>query len=233
MNKNVVEAVAKAIWEASRSSELKQVSDFDFDDKIFINTAKILKNSTPREEVSLCFSLISKSIDSAIRFHFSHASKKEIKELMGGLGPLASDASRIRLLKALGWLHPQLCDAINSFRKIRNTLSHEIIDFNNKEPNFLPEETLTHFDNIYNRINDALFDSEKPKMDMERLRSISGYGIVLSSETMEEIIMAPSKLRLGIGSKRGSFYSDKDCPKWVRKLHLATADSLIILSNYE
>lgn len=230
----LTEVIAQALWEASRNEEVRHISGFGADFSMFPRAAKILSKSSPRESVVICASLIAKAIDVAIRFHFSHASPKELKELLEGLGPLSSDASRVRLVKALGWLSPWLCNGANAFRGTRNFLSHEITEFNDNTPtNFLPSEITEKIDESFDRINISLSKNSCNLIDIHRAKSISGYGIMISAEILEEIILSPSKQRLGISNRRGAFYTETDCPSWAQELHLATSDALIEICSYK
>ncbi len=129
----IIDAVAKSIWEAKKKQELKNIEKFGFDPQIFSNAGLILSQLSPRETVIVSYSLISNALDSSIRFHFSHVSEKEVSALFDGLGPLTSDATKTRIAKALGWLPENIATAVDTFRKLRNRLSHDIGEFTSSD----------------------------------------------------------------------------------------------------
>lgn len=46
------------------------------------------------------------------------------KELLKGLGPLATEAARVKFAYALGWVGPETCCDLGTLRKIRNEFAH-------------------------------------------------------------------------------------------------------------
>ena len=227
--KAVRETLAKAIWEAEKKKQIGIISPFDFDETIFPNIVPILKVATPREEIIVSFSLIAKCLDAALRFHLSHSNKKDQKDLLEGLGPLATDAAKLKFLRVIGWLPQRTSEGIECIRKVRNRVSHSIdpgIDLRPKA--WLTKEVIEHLDGVIDSLVEAVNTQTTTKLKPELGKTFSGYAMLLAMYCVEEVVAAPSKRILGV-SGGSTFYGADDQPEWSRRLRVGFADGLIAL----
>ena len=229
---NLVDRVAEAIWNAQRAEELNQIAAFEFDKSVFRSAGSLLIEAGPREQIVVIFSLISHCVDKALRYHFSHSTKTDQKELLEGLGPLASDAARIKLLRVLGWVSPELADAVDGVRRLRNRLSHSLDAIALDSHIHIPEPLLTRLCSAIDKGIEAALSvaSEGFRPDGDKARSIPGIGLMLAGNVLEEIVTAPACLRLGIpvGSRLHGF---DDAPAWLTDVRHSVVRALLEFSE--
>ena len=183
----------------------------------------------------MVFSLTSRCIDAAVRFHLSHSSGKDQKELLDNLGPLATDAARLKLLRVLGWLPVQISSGVESIRRIRNKVSHSLVEHEDLRPEvYFEKDTLAHLNDVVDGMvtaaQGAMKEPDEPTLKVERVKSFSGYGILLAGLAVEAIVSAPSRQLLGVHRDVTHFYGFEDAPAWARNLRRSVARSFLNLS---
>lgn len=226
------DVVARAIFDAYRATELEKLADFRFDSSIFLQAGALLRDAGPREGIVVSFSLASKCLDAATRFHLSHSSASDRKELLDGLGPLASDAARLKLLRVLGWLSPELSQEVDALRKIRNKISHglEAIDLDPAThlPRASHQRLREQVDNMLNSVRQGV--DSPPAFDESKSHSLAAYGIILSGLLLEEVVSGPATKRLGMPVHQ-PIYGVEDAPAWTQEVHRGVADAFIKLTT--
>lgn len=169
------------------------------------------------------FSLISEFLNAALRFHLSHSTIRDQKDLLDGLGPLSTDSARIKLVRAMGWLPNLLSDGVESFRQFRNIVAHQIvlnsdIDILSKIPRPTKDFLDSKFSVIVKGYQDLEYDEdftyEEPKTADPR-----AYALILALYTLETVICAPASLRLGLGVRIGGIYTSEEGPPWAMEAH--------------
>lgn len=190
--------------------------------------------SDRRTQVIVGFSAVSKSLAIGIRTHLKYSSERDRKEMLEGLGPLASDAAKLRLARLMGWV-PKLVDGgISALRQSRNRVAHDIVsDADIQFPSNLPDETRVHLDQTVQRMIDAANSHPETRGLARRAEHDVGlYALLLSLEALSALMWGPSRLRLGMGDGHLASVSRFDeSPKWYAESHRNMADAMLLLTK--
>lgn len=213
------------MFEHQRKREIADLAAFAFDETQLSKAQAILVRCDPHTFVIVAFSLISRAMDSGLRHHLNFASNKEQRALLEGIGPLASDSARLRLLKALGWIPAQFANAIDALRSKRNEVAHSIVDAAEIDISTLfPDETTKRFDAALDRMLETYNQNTTGKKLEQSVERCRFFPVFLAADVVEAVAFGPSKLRLGIdhNSIRSMGVHD-EMPDWARRLRREVA----------
>lgn len=230
---HVVDKVARAIWESQRKSEIEKISDFTFDHSLFVRTAEIFQDASSREVVLLGFSLISECLNASVRYHLSHSTKRDQSDLLDGLGPLSSDAAKLKLVRVMGWLPIIISDGVEAFRKTRNIVAHQIkLNDEIKILSKIPSPTRKHLDETITRVVSVVIDlADRDGLKIERVQNsydLRAYALFLALFTLEAVVCGPGSLRLGLGDQVEGFYSFDEAPPWAAEARRSCAKAFLM-----
>jgi hypothetical protein len=230
----MLDRAAKALWDAQRKQEIAALTTLDADTAYILKAAELMNGSDRRTQVMIGFSAVSKSLAIGLNAHLSHSSEKDRKEMLEGLGPLASDAAKLRLARLMGWVPPLVSSGVQALRKARNLVAHDIVDVSQIPfPENLPKEVDAHLQERVVSIVEAANsgDDVLPKLAVNDANKIGCYALLLAFDTIDSIVWGPARLRLGIGPATGKVMNSDEAPEWAQRSLRNMVGGVLLLSG--
>jgi hypothetical protein len=230
----MVERAARAMWDAQRKQEVAALATLDADTSYILKAAELMKGSDARTQVMIGFSAVSKSLAIGMKAHLSHSSEKDRKEMLEGLGPLSSDAAKMRLARLMGWVPPLVSGGVQALRQARNLVAHDIVDTSEIPfPRNLPKDVEADLSARIVSMVDAANsgDEVNPKLIADDAHKVGRYALVLAFDTLDSIVWGPARLRLGIGAATGKLFKTEEAPEWATRSLLGMVGSVLLLSG--
>lgn len=121
----LVEGVAKAIYEQQVQQAKKRIDEKTFDSTEIVSLFARLKNESDTAHVLIVSSFIESAMSDIMKQSMEHIkTKDDIECVFGSNAPLSTFGNRITLAYYLGWIEKNTRDRLNDFRKIRNEFAH-------------------------------------------------------------------------------------------------------------
>lgn len=230
---SLVQTVARAIWESQRKQEIAGLAELNIDTSYLRKAGEFMVGSNRRTQVMIEFSAVSKSLAIGMRTHLSHSTERDRREMLEGFGPLATDASKLRLARLMGWIPKVIDNGVTSLRQSRNIVAHDIVsDDDISFPTNLPDDTKGHLDTTITRMIEAANDhSDTNNYSLLPQHTTGLYSLLLSLETLSAVIWGPARLRLGISTDHlSSVHQTDETPRWQAESNRNMADALLLLT---
>lgn len=228
----IVDAVAKALIDAEKQRQLEVVGSISFDHSIFETAANMLTDAGARETIIIGWSLVSYCLDFAVRQNLGHGTQKQVAELVEGLGPLSSDAAKLKLTRALGWLQPHIFEAANAVRKWRNKVAHQIVRNEDVEKyNALPQLFREEIDRVVEAVRALAAKTtgyQIKKMPVNDIVLLKCALLLLANHVMGSVIFGPARLALGM-TGGPVFFGREESPQWWLDVTKASSRAAIIV----
>lgn len=234
--------VASAILEAQRTQEIGKLLSVPFDPAEYDQAIDRMIAAGTEITIISGWAVLSKLIDTAVKFHVCNGSKRDVNEFFSGFGPLSTDAGKVKLARLIGWLPSRTFEQLTIIRKIRNRCAHEVLS----EPDILelarvPRDRFKDLSAIIVAANNAFNEEINTQDDgHELLSKIDDLGflklavVILANSTFQSIICGPGNIVLGYSADNGGlFYNLENGPEWAKEMHRSTARAMIkIMGKY-
>jgi hypothetical protein len=154
--------------------------------------------------------------------------------MLEGMGPLSSDAAKLRLARLMGWMPPIVSSAVQSLRQARNLVAHDIVDTDEIPfPSNLSKDAEGYLDAGIAAMVDAANSGEEvtQKLVTNDDHKIGRYALLLAFDTLDCVVWGPAKLRLGIGPTTRGLFKHDEAPEWAKDSIRNLAWGVLLLSG--